>query len=250
MSETIIRGENLEIAYGENVLLRDGNFAVKRGDIFIIMGGSGSGKSSLLKTLIGLKEPKAGRVFIRDEDFYQSDEAKRRQIMQGCGVLYQSGALFSSMTIGENAALPLQQYSTYSPETIAELVELKLALVGLQGYRDFYPDELSGGMKKRASLARALALDPDILYFDEPSSGLDPVSSRLQDELILEINANQGTTIVVISHDVDSILTIGNNAIYLDGNAKQITAAGSPQEWLRNPPNAALADFFKRRRGE
>lgn len=247
MSDSIIKVKNLTIAYDENVIMRDINFEVKSQDIFMIMGGSGCGKSSLLKVLIGLKKPTKGQIFIQDTDFYKSSDISQKKIMQNCGILYQSGALFSSMTIGENVALPLQQYSPYSSATINELVELKLAQVGLHGYKDFYPDELSGGMKKRAALARAMALDPKILYFDEPSSGLDPISSRLLDELILEINANLGTTIVIISHDIDSILTIGTQAIYLDATTKTMAAQGNPKKWLKNPPTPAIADFFSRR---
>ncbi len=247
MSETVIKVKNLNIAYDENVIMHDINFEVKKQDIFMIMGGSGCGKSSLLKVLIGLKSPAKGQVFIQGADFYKSSDKSRKKIMQNCGVLYQNGALFSSMTVGENIALPLQQYTSYSPSAIDELVELKLALVGLHGYKTFYPDELSGGMKKRAALARAMALDPEILYFDEPSSGLDPVSSRLLDELILELNANLKTTIVIISHDIDSILTIGSQAIYLDAATKTLAAQGNPKTWLKNPPTSAIADFFKRR---
>ena len=247
MSDSIIKVKDLTIAYDENVIMRDISFEVKTQDIFMIMGGSGCGKSSLLKVLIGLKTPTKGQVFIQDIDFYKTSENSRKKIMQNCGILYQSGALFSSMSVGENVALPLQQYSSYSSATINELVELKLAQVGLHGYKDFYPDELSGGMKKRAALARAMALDPEILYFDEPSSGLDPVSSRLLDELILEINANLKTTIVIISHDIDSILTIGNQAIYLDATSKTLAAQGNPKKWLKNPPTPAIADFFSRR---
>ena len=247
MSDSIIKVKDLTIAYDENVIMRDISFEVKTQDIFMIMGGSGCGKSSLLKVLIGLKTPTKGQVFIQDIDFYKTSENSRKKIMQNCGILYQSGALFSSMSVGENVALPLQQYSSYSSATINELVELKLAQVGLHGYKDFYPDELSGGMKKRAALARAIALDPEILYFDEPSSGLDPISSRLLDELILEINANLKTTIVIISHDIDSILTIGNQAIYLDATSKTLAAQGNPKKWLKNPPTPAIADFFSRR---
>lgn len=244
MTNAKIMVENLTIAYGENVIMHDINFAVAPKEIFMIMGGSGCGKSSLLKTLIGLKKPTKGKVFIQGQNFYACSDIERQKIMQNCGISYQSGALFSSMTIGENVALPLQQYSGYSPSTVDELVELKLALVGLHGYKDFYPDELSGGMKKRAALARAMALDPDILYFDEPSSGLDPLSSRLLNELILELNANLGLTVVIISHDIESILTIGSQAIYLDATTKTLAAQGNPKTWLKNPPTQAIADFF------
>lgn len=239
-----IRVQNLTVAYGSNVLMKDVNFDIKKSDIFVIMGGSGSGKSTLLRVLTGLKEPTKGKVFVDGTDFYAVGEKKKKMIMQNCGILYQSGALFSSMTLAENIALPLQQYTDYSPKMIKDLIGLKLALVGLKGYEDFYPAEISGGMKKRAGLARALALDPDILYFDEPSAGLDPVSSKLLDDLILEINRSLGTTIVVITHELSSIFAIGSNAIYLDVDVKGISAQGNPHELLKNPPNANVLSFL------
>ena len=163
-----------------------------------------------------------------------------------CGILYQSGALFSSMTLAENIALPLQQYTNYSPKLINELVELKLALVGLYGFGEFYPSEISGGMKKRAGLARALALDPEIVYFDEPSAGLDPISSKLLDDLILDINHSLGTTIVVVTHELESIFNIGKNSIFLDAEQRKIGAYGNPKELLNNPPNQAVRQFLTR----
>jgi phospholipid/cholesterol/gamma-HCH transport system ATP-binding protein len=166
--------------------------------------------------------------------------------MQKCGILYQSGALFSSMTLAENVALPLQQYSDYSKSMIDDLVKLKLALVGLKGYEDFYPAEISGGMKKRAGLARALALDPEIVYFDEPSEGLDPISSKLLDDLILDINKSLGTTIVIVTHELESIFNIGSNSIFLDAETKQIGAMGNPRELLENPPNDTVYEFLTR----
>ena len=239
-----IRGENLTIAYGSNVLMRNVDFEVNREDVFIVMGGSGCGKSSLMRVMIGLKEPTRGKIFIENNDLYAVDEEQRKLIMQNCGILYQSGALFSSMTLAENVALPLQQYTDYSSKMIADLVQLKLALVGLKGYEDFYPAEISGGMKKRAGLARALALDPEILYFDEPSAGLDPVSSKLLDDLIMDINQSLGTTIVVITHELSSIFAIGNNSIYLDTDVKGISARGNPNELLKNPPNENVLKFL------
>lgn len=166
--------------------------------------------------------------------------------MRRCGILYQSGALFSSMTLGENVALPLQQYTDYSPRLIKELVDLKLALVGLGGFNDFYPSEISGGMKKRAGLARALALDPEILYFDEPSAGLDPVSSRHLDDLILDINRSLGTTLVIVSHELASIFAVGSNSIFLDSETKSIIGRGNPKELVKNPPNETVYNFLTR----
>ena len=243
-NEVKIRGKNITVAYGDNVLMKDVCFDVRKGDVFIIMGGSGCGKSSLMRVMTGLKEPTRGRIFIDGIDFYAQNDDARKLMMQKCGILYQSGALFSSMTLAENVALPLQQYSDYSKSMIDDLVKLKLALVGLKGYEDFYPAEISGGMKKRAGLARALALDPEILYFDEPSAGLDPVSSNLLDELILEINRSLGTTIVVITHELRSIYAIGNNSIFLDADVKQISARGNPKDLLKNPPNENVLKFL------
>lgn len=241
-----IKAVDLTVGYDNYILLKDVNFEVKKGDVFIIMGGSGSGKSSLLRVLTGLMPPKTGQVFIDGIDFTKAEQNERDLIMQKCGILYQSGALFSSMTLAENIALPLQQYSSFSPQTISELVSLKLSLVGLAGFEDFYPSEISGGMKKRAGLARALALDPEIVYFDEPSAGLDPISSRALDDLILDINQSLGTTIVVVTHELSSIFAIGNNAIFLDPASKSISGYGSPKDLLKNPPNETIYKFLTR----
>ncbi len=237
---------DLTISYGDFVLTKDLSFDVKQGDIFIIMGGSGSGKSSLLRILTGLMQPKRGQVLIDGMDLAHADQAHKDKIMQKCGILYQSGALFSSMTLAENIAMPLQQYTDYSASDIRDLVSLKLAFVGLTGFEDFYPSEISGGMKKRAGLARALALDPDILYFDEPSAGLDPISSKLLDDLIRDINQSLGTTIVVVTHELSSIFAIGTNSIYLDATSKTILGRGNPLDLLKNPPNETVFQFLTR----
>lgn len=244
--EAKIIGKGLSIAYGDYVLLRHADFTVNRGDIFFIMGASGCGKSSLLHVLTGLKSPSAGAVIINNTDFTAASAEKRREIMRRCGILYQGGALFSSMTLGENIALPLQQYTDYSPRMVAEIVDLKLSLVGLKGFNDFYPSELSGGMVKRAGLARALALDPEILYFDEPSAGLDPMSSKHLDDLILDINHNQGTTVVIVSHELASIFAIADNSIFLDAAEKGIIGRGNPREMVKNPPNQTVYNFLTR----
>ena len=246
MSKIQIKAQNLTVGYDDFILLKDISFEVKTGDIFVIMGGSGCGKSSLLRVLTGLMPAQSGQLFIKDVDFTKADAFQKNQIMQQNGILYQSGALFSSMTLAQNIALPLEQYSDYSPKTIQELVSLKLALVGLAGFEDFYPSQISGGMKKRAGLARALALDPKIVYFDEPSAGLDPISSKLLDDLILDINKNLGTTIVIVTHELDSIFNIGTNSIFLDAHTKSILGYGNPKELLKNPPNEAVRLFLTR----
>ena len=244
--DVVIEAKNLTVGYGDYVLLQNADYQVNRGDVFIIMGGSGCGKSSMLRVLTGLMPPLKGSVIINGTDMTEAPEQEVQKIREKSGILYQSGALFSSMTLAENIMLPLQQYSNYSPETMRELAHLKLALVGLTGFDDFYPSEISGGMKKRAGLARALALDPDIVYFDEPSAGLDPISSRNLDDLILEIKHSLGTTIVVVTHELNSIFAIGNNSIFLDAQSKSITAHGNPNELLKNPPNEEVYKFLTR----
>ncbi len=237
---------DLDMGYGTFILMRDLNFTVSRGDIFIIMGGSGCGKSTLLKILIGLKEPSRGQVFYNGVSFWKMETEERERIMKRFGILYQSGALWSSMTLAENVALPLEQYTDLSPHQIREVVSLKLSLVGLAGFEEFYPSEISGGMRKRAALARAMALDPDILFFDEPSAGLDPVSSRLLDDLILELRDSLGSTIVVVTHELASIFAIGNNSIYLDVDSGTMAASGDPKKLLAESKDARVRRFLTR----
>lgn len=242
----MIEVKNLTMGYGSFVLQQNADFVVNKGDIFIIMGGSGCGKSSMLRVLTGLLPPLAGDVVIDGINITKASTAQLEKIRKKSGILYQGGALFSSMTLAENIALPLQQYSNYSTAEIKELAALKLSLVGLAGFDDFYPAEISGGMKKRAGLARALALDPEIVYFDEPSAGLDPISSRNLDDLIIEINRSLGTTIVVVTHELASIFSIGTNSIFLDPVSKSISAKGNPHDILKNPPNQEVLEFLTR----
>ncbi len=237
---------NLTMAYGSLVIQRDLTFTVQHGDIFIIMGGSGCGKSTLLRHLIGLQAPTEGEVFYDGQSFWKIKPAERARMMRRFGVLYQSGALWSSMTLAENIALPLEQYTDLSPSQIRDLVSLKLALVGLAGFDDYYPSEISGGMQRRAGLARAMALDPDILFFDEPSAGLDPISSRLLDDLILELRDSLGATVVIVTHELASILTIGTNSVFLDVDAKTMIAQGDPKKLLAEPPDPKVRQFLTR----
>lgn len=242
--QIVVKG--LDMGYGSFILMRNLNFTVNRGDVFIIMGGSGCGKSTLMKILIGLKEPLRGEVCYGNTSFWESDQEEKERIMRRFGVLYQSGALFSSMTLAENVALPLEQYTDMSKSQIRNMVSLKLALVGLAGFEEFYPSEISGGMQKRAGLARAMALDPDILFFDEPSAGLDPISARLLDDLILELRASLGTTFVVVTHELASIFAIGNNSVFLDVDSRTMTASGDPKKLLAESIDPKVRNFLTR----
>ena len=232
MAAPVISVRDLTMAYGSRVIQRDVSFDVQAGDIFVIMGGSGCGKSSLLKHLLGLLEPAQGEIRYGDISFTTATAAQRRALRRRWGITYQAGGLISAMTLAENVALPLEQYSDYRGSEIRDLVALKLALVGLDGYQDYLPSEVSGGMRKRAALARAIALDPDILFFDEPSAGLDPISSRRLDDLILQLKESTGATVVMVTHELPSIFAIANNAIYLDNSSKRMIEAGNPQ-WMR-----------------
>jgi len=237
---------NLTMAYGERVIQKNLTFEVGQGEIFIIMGGSGCGKSTLLRHLVGLKEPAKGQVFHGEASLYDVSQKEQKELMQRIGILYQSGALFSSMTLFENVALPLQQYTDYSPAEIRELVMFKLALVGLDGFENHLPAEISGGMKKRVGLARAIALDPEILFFDEPSAGLDPISARRLDDLILELKASLGATIVVVTHELASIFAIGTDSVFLDAETKTMIASGSPKDLLDHSKDSRVIRFLTR----
>jgi phospholipid/cholesterol/gamma-HCH transport system ATP-binding protein len=237
---------NLTMAYGSFVIQRDLSFNIQPGEIFIIMGGSGCGKSTLLRHLIGLLRPATGEVFYDGESFWAAPPERREYMLRRFGVLYQSGALWSSMTLAENVALPLGEYTDLNPRQIRDVVALKLALVGLAGFEDFYPAEISGGMRKRAGLARAMALDPDILFFDEPSAGLDPISSRRLDDLILELRDSLGATVVVVTHELASIFTIGDSGVFLDAETKTMLAVGNPKTLRDTSPEPKIRAFLTR----
>jgi phospholipid/cholesterol/gamma-HCH transport system ATP-binding protein len=241
-----IEVRDLTMAYGDFVIQRDLNFTVNRGDIFIIMGGSGCGKSTLLRHLIGLKRPAKGNVFYEGASFWDASPAERELTMRRFGILYQSGALWSSFTLAENIALPLGEYTDLTRKEIEEIVSFKLALVGLAGFEEFYPSEISGGMRKRAGLARAIALDPDILFFDEPSAGLDPISSRRLDDLILELRDSLGATVIVVTHELASIFAIGNNSVFLDSESRTMIAAGDPRRLLAECEEPKVRTFLTR----
>jgi len=238
--------EDLVLAFGSFVVMRDLTFDVEQGEIFIIMGGSGSGKSTLLKHLFGLLYPSQGTIRLHGTDLWAMGEEERDALRRQTGVLYQRGALWSTMTLVENIGLPLQEYTSLTAADIERIAALKLALVGLRGFGSFYPHEISGGMQKRAALARAIALDPDILFFDEPTSGLDPVSARRLDDLILQLRDSLDTTIVVVTHDLDSIFAIADRALYLDIETKTMSALGPPDELRSNPPNERVYQFLTR----
>ena len=241
-----IEVRELDLAYGSFTVLRNLNFTVQRGEVMVIMGGSGCGKSTLLKHLIGLMEPVKGDILYNGKSFVNAEPSEQKLIMRNFGVLYQSGALWSSMTLAENVALPLEVYTALSSREIADVVTLKLSLVGLKGYEEFYPSEMSGGMRKRAGLARAMALDPEILFFDEPSAGLDPVTSRRLDELILQLRDGLGTTVVVVTHELPSIFAIADNSIFLDPETRTMIAKGKPAELLKHPPDPKVTKFLTR----
>jgi phospholipid/cholesterol/gamma-HCH transport system ATP-binding protein len=244
--EAHIEVKDLTMAYGSFVVQQDLTFTIRRGDIFIIMGDSGCGKSTLLRHMVGLKRPAKGQVLYEGKDFWAADPAERKHFMRHFGMSYQGSALWSSMTLAENIALPLQEYTDLSQADMREIAQLKLALVGLAGFEDYYPSEISGGMMKRAGLARAMALDPDILYFDEPSAGLDPISSSLLDELILQLRDSLGATVVIVTHELASIFAIGNNSVFLDAEKKTMTATGDPKQLRDETTDPKLRRFLTR----
>ncbi len=237
---------SLTMAYGSFVVMRGVSAKVRKGSVFVIMGGSGCGKSTLLRHMIGLLRPAEGDILYDRRSFWGGGDADRQLELRRFGVLFQGGALWSSMTLAENVALPLAEYTDLSPADIQDIVRLKLALVGLRGFEEFYPSEISGGMCKRAGLARAMALDPEILFFDEPSAGLDPISSRNLDQLILELRDSLGATIVVVTHELASIFTIADDAIFLDADTKTMRAQGNPKQLLQDSSDPKLRAFLTR----
>src|SRR6266851_9932156 len=241
-----IHVSGLTMAYGSFVIQRDLDFTVEQGEVFVIMGGSGCGKSTLLNHMVGLKVPARGDVVYDGQSFWSATREAKEGLRRRFGVSFQQGALWSSMTLAENVGLPLQTFTRLPENQILDIVSLKLALVGLAGYEEFYPSEISGGMLKRAGVARAMALDPDILFFDEPSAGLDPLSSRRLDDLILELRDSLGATMVVVTHELASIFTIGDNGVFLDADTKTMLAVGNPQTLRDTSPEPKIRAFLTR----
>ena len=244
--QPIIQVRDLIARYGEETILQDISFDIYEGEIFVILGGSGCGKSTLLKHLIGLIRPYSGQVVIDGEDIARADSEGYHRLLRKIGILYQSGALFGSMTLAENVALPIVEYTDLASDLVSSLVRMKLSLVQLDGYQDYLPSEISGGMKKRAGLARAMALNPKILFFDEPSAGLDPVTSAGLDNLILHLNKSLGTTMVIVTHELESILTVAQRVIMLDKSTKGIIAEGDPRHLRETSRNPLVWRFFNR----
>ncbi len=244
-----IRVRAMTLAYGDHVVQQNVDFTVNRGDVFIIMGGSGSGKSTIMRGLTGLKQPNAGEILYNGVNFYGNAKS-REHIRRSFGVMFQSGALWSSMTLAENVALPLEQHTDLKPKQIRKIVRLKLALVGLAGFEAYYPSQISGGMRKRVGVARAMALDPEVLFFDEPSAGLDPVSARRLDDLILELRDSLNTTMVVVTHELASIFAIADNSVFLDAETRTAIAHGNPKQLLKTSTDPKVIDFLTRGQGK
>lgn len=245
-AEPQIRFDGITVGYGDRIVQRDLNFSIGRGEIFAIMGPSGCGKSTLMRSAIGLLKPKEGRVLFGAESFWDVDPERQRILMRTFGVMYQGGALWSSMSLAENIALPLMEFTGLGQSEAADIASLKLALVGLAGFEAYYPSEISGGMRKRAAIARAMALDPETLFLDEPSAGLDPISSKLLDELVVSLRDSLGTTIVIVSHELYSILSICDNSVFLDTETSTMLASGNPQQLRDNCDNRQVREFLTR----
>jgi len=242
----VIDVSNLSLGYGSSLVLKDVTFSVNEGDCLVIMGGSGCGKSTLLKSLIGLLTPRSGSILLEGRNLWESSIKRRKEILKSFGVLFQGGALWSSMDLVENISLPLREYTNLRKREIREIARYKLSLVGLSGYENYFPSELSGGMKKRAGLARAMALDPSILFFDEPSAGLDPITSRKLDELISELKQSLGMTFVVVTHELASIFAIADDAIFLDADTQTLLDQGRPAYLLENSMHDRIREFLNR----
>src|SRR5262245_45992445 len=238
--------DDLTMAYGSFVIQRDLSFTIARAEIFVIMGGSGCGKSTLLNHMVGLRAPAKGDILYDGQSFVHATDEERDRLRRRLGVAYQAGALWNSMTLAENVALPLETFTTLRPKQITEIVALKLALVGLAGFEEFYPSEISGGMLKRAGVARAMALDPDILFFDEPSAGLDPLTSRHLDDLLLDLRGSLGATMVVVTHELASIFAIADRAVFLDAETRTMIALGNPRKLRDESPDPKVRAFLTR----
>jgi phospholipid/cholesterol/gamma-HCH transport system ATP-binding protein len=244
----IIVVKNLTARFDDNVVFEDVSFQVYKGEILVIVGASGCGKSTLLKIMIGLDKPYSGQVLYQGMDIVSAEEKELNQYRQNIGVLFQSGALFSSMTIKENIELPLQEYTNLDSAVIDTIIKMKLGMVNLAGYENHHPSELSGGMKKRAGIARAMALDPRVLFFDELSAGLDPVTAAELDDLIIKTNEALGTTMVIVTHELESIYKIADRVLMLDQEAKGIIAEGKPLDLKKNATDPRVKSFFLRQK--
>jgi len=242
----VIVVEELTARYGEETILENVSFEVRRGERFMILGGSGCGKSTLLKHMIGLLKPASGRIVVDGIDIARADEDRLREVRSRIGVLFQADALFGSMTLAQNVTLPLAEYTDLPPERIRQIIRMKLGLVHLAGYENHMPSELSGGMRKRAGLARAMALDPMLLFFDEPWAGLDPVTAAELDILIRRINEGLGTTMVFVTQELASIFSLAERVIMLHKEARGIIARGDPRELKENSSDPRVVDFFNR----
>lgn len=245
-SKPIITVKNLAQRFGNNIVFENVSFEVYKGEVLVIVGGSGCGKSTLLRIMIGLQKPSAGQVLYQGTDITRAEEDALNDYRKNIGVLFQSGALFSSMSIKENIALPLQEYTDLDPDTIDNIIKMKLGMVNLAGYENHNPAELSGGMKKRAGIARAMALDPRVLFFDELSAGLDPITAVELDDLIIKTNEALGTTMVIVTHELESIYKIAHRVLMLDKEARGIIAEGKPLELKERATDPRVKSFFLR----